>query len=95
MCSTCVENILLCLAGDSTSLLPDQATLANILGADAASIEFELVEGMSAVDCNTKQLLILVLSLLPDGAVVPAFLEPEHGDKQVFGLSTNTTRYCI
>jgi len=55
MCSTCVENILLCLAGDSTLLLHDQATLANLLGADAASIEFELVEGMSAVDCNTKQ----------------------------------------
>ena len=55
MCSTRVEDILLCLAGDSALLLPDQATLADLLGADAASIEFELVEGMSAVGCNTKQ----------------------------------------
>ena len=37
----------------------------------------------------------LLLFLLPYGAVVPAFLEPEHGDEQVFGLSTNTTRYYI
>ena len=37
----------------------------------------------------------LFLFLLPYGAVVPAFLEAEHGDEEVFGLSTNTTRYYI
>ena len=37
----------------------------------------------------------LFLFLLPYGAVVPAFLEAEHGDEQVFGLSTKPTRYYI